>query len=205
MLHSQATSVPGRDVLVTATEVLLSRAAQQPLSVSAQQLLRSGGCRCFAATGSAATGAVAEAAAAAAAGARSAGLASTSGRAATTLPELLHLYKQLSKFRLSALVVSTAAAGFVAGVACPVQRHTQHSDRPAPAPVVSSKAGTCMTGALHSPAGSGEQVDWARMGWTSLGTFACAASANALNQVEPTVLIKSSSLDSGCYYGGACS
>ena len=63
-------------------------------------------------------GAAAEAAAAlAAAGARSAGLASTSGRAATTLPELLHLYKQLSKFRLSALVVSTAAAGFVAGVA----------------------------------------------------------------------------------------
>ena len=36
---------------------------------------------------------------------------------------------------------------------------------------------------LAHAAGSGEQVDWARLGWTSLGTFACAASANALNQV----------------------
>ena len=32
-------------------------------------------------------------------------------------------------------------------------------------------------------AGSGEAIDWAKLGWTSLGTFACAASANALNQV----------------------
>ena len=32
-------------------------------------------------------------------------------------------------------------------------------------------------------AGSDEAIDWAKLGWTSLGTFACAASANALNQV----------------------
>ena len=44
---------------------------------------------------------------------RSAGTASTSGRASGV--ELVQMYKQLSKHRLSALVVSTAAAGFVAG------------------------------------------------------------------------------------------
>lgn len=31
--------------------------------------------------------------------------------------------------------------------------------------------------------GSGESIDWPGLGWTSLGTFACAAAANALNQV----------------------
>ena len=31
--------------------------------------------------------------------------------------------------------------------------------------------------------GSGEVIDWVKLGWTSLGTFACAASANTLNQV----------------------
>lgn len=37
---------------------------------------------------------------------------------------------------------------------------------------------------LHvGPAGSGDVIDWVKLGWTSLGTFACAASANALNQV----------------------
>lgn len=116
VLHPQATSVPGREILVTAAEVVLSRVAQQPPPAPAQQLIRSTCCRHFATTSSAASGAAAGAAAAA--GARSAGLASTSGR--TTLPELLQLYKQLSKFRLSALVVSTAAAGFVAGgLSCP--------------------------------------------------------------------------------------
>ena len=44
---------------------------------------------------------------------RSAGTASTSGRASGV--ELVQVYKQLAKHRLSALVVSTAAAGFVAG------------------------------------------------------------------------------------------
>lgn len=32
-------------------------------------------------------------------------------------------------------------------------------------------------------AGSGEHIDWAGLGWTSLGTFAAAACANTLNQV----------------------
>lgn len=32
-------------------------------------------------------------------------------------------------------------------------------------------------------AGSREHIDWAGMGWTSLGTFMASASANALNQV----------------------
>ena len=59
--------------------------------------------------------------------------------------ELLTVFKQLSKARLSALVVLSAAAGFVAG--------------------------------------SGEDVEWSKLGWTSFGTFACAASANSLNQI----------------------
>lgn len=57
----------------------------------------------------------------------------------------LHDYKQLSKAKLSALVVLTASAGYAAG-----------SDGP---------------------------VDWAGLGWTSLGTFGAAACANTLNQV----------------------
>ena len=32
-------------------------------------------------------------------------------------------------------------------------------------------------------AGSRDKIDWAGLGWTSLGTFLCSASANALNQV----------------------
>ena len=44
---------------------------------------------------------------------RTVGAASTSGRVSAA--EVFQLYKQLSKHRLSALVVSTAAAGFVAG------------------------------------------------------------------------------------------
>lgn len=58
---------------------------------------------------------------------------------------LLRDYKQLSKARLSGLVVATAAAGYAAG--------------------------------------SKEQIDWAGLGWTSLGTMMAASSANALNQV----------------------
>ncbi len=54
------------------------------------------------------------ASASASAALRTAGAASTSGRVSGA--ELLQLYKQLSKHRLSALVVSTAAAGFVAGL-----------------------------------------------------------------------------------------
>ncbi|CAI5973248.1 unnamed protein product [Closterium sp. NIES-65] len=54
-------------------------------------------------------------------------------------------YYELSKTRLSLLVVATAAAGFVMG--------------------------------------SDDRVDWAGLGWTSLGTFLAAASANTWNQV----------------------
>jgi protoheme IX farnesyltransferase len=32
--------------------------------------------------------------------------------------------------------------------------------------------------------GSGEKIDWAGLGWTSLGTYMAAASANAFNQVR---------------------
>lgn len=58
---------------------------------------------------------------------------------------MLQNYKQLSKMRLSLLVVSTAAAGYAAG--------------------------------------SKESIDWAGMGWTTLGTMMASSSANALNQV----------------------
>ncbi|GBF97898.1 hypothetical protein Rsub_10253 [Raphidocelis subcapitata] len=57
---------------------------------------------------------------------------------------LLRDYKQLSKAKLSALVVLTAAAGYAGG--------------------------------------SDGAIDWAGLAWTSLGTFAAAAAANALNQ-----------------------
>ena len=59
--------------------------------------------------------------------------------------ELWKVFKQLSKARLSALVVASAAGGFVVG--------------------------------------SGEKIDWAGLGWTCFGTFACAASANSFNQI----------------------
>ncbi|GAB4818539.1 hypothetical protein N2152v2_005585 [Parachlorella kessleri] len=36
-------------------------------------------------------------------------------------------------------------------------------------------------------AGSKEKINWAGLGWTSLGTFLCSASANALNQVYEVV------------------
>lgn len=55
-------------------------------------------------------------------------------------------YKQLSKMRLSLLVVATSAAGYAAG--------------------------------------SSESIDWAGLGWTSLGTMLASSSANALNQVR---------------------
>lgn len=59
--------------------------------------------------------------------------------------EAMKVFKQLSKARLSLLVVGSAAAGYVVG--------------------------------------SGESIDWKGMAWTSFGTFACAASANTLNQI----------------------
>jgi protoheme IX farnesyltransferase len=62
---------------------------------------------------------------------------------------LVQNYKQLSKAKLSALVVLTGAAGFVAG--------------------------------------SEDEIDWAKLGWTSLGTFGAAACANTLNQVYEVV------------------
>lgn len=57
----------------------------------------------------------------------------------------LQTYKQLSKARLSLLVVCTAGAGFVAG--------------------------------------SGERIDWPKLGWTMLGTLGAASAANTLNQL----------------------
>lgn len=62
---------------------------------------------------------------------------------------MMQNYKQLSKMRLSLLVVATSAAGYAAG--------------------------------------SGERIDWAGMGWTSLGTMLASSSANALNQVYEKV------------------
>ncbi len=61
----------------------------------------------------------------------------------------MHNYKQLSKFKLSSLVVLTSAAGYVAG--------------------------------------SGQEIDWFGLGWTSLGTFGAAAAANTLNQIYEVV------------------
>lgn len=90
------------------------------------------------------------AATAAAAGAAAA--AAARGNTATPVRRLRQLvrdYKQLSKFRLSGLVVATAAAGYVAG--------------------------------------SKERIDWAGLGWTSLGTLLASASANALNQIYEVV------------------
>ena len=96
------------------------------------------------------------AAAAAAAGGASAcatAAATHTGRGPPTGMRKLRLmvqnYKQLSKMRLSLLVVATSAAGYAAG--------------------------------------SGEHIDWAGMGWTSLGTMLASSSANALNQVYEKV------------------
>lgn len=62
------------------------------------------------------------------------------------IKRLLQDYKQLSKFKLSSLVVLTASAGFVAA--------------------------------------SGEHIDYAKLGWTCLGTLGAAACANTLNQAR---------------------
>jgi protoheme IX farnesyltransferase len=61
------------------------------------------------------------------------------------LRAFLRDYKQLSKFRLSALVALTASAGFAVG--------------------------------------SGDNIDHAKLAWTSLGTLGAAACANTLNQL----------------------
>lgn len=89
------------------------------------------------------------------------------------LGSLLHIYKQLSKARLSALVVSTAATGFVAGIARSVT-HAQTANQ------------LCGPSSSHScccRAGSGTVVEWDRLGWTALGTMGAASAANALNQL----------------------
>ncbi len=78
-----------------------------------------------------------------AAGASARGAAASKGSSKAS--RLLGDLKQLSKFKLSALVVLTASAGFVMG--------------------------------------SGEQLDWQALLYTSLGTFGAAACANTLNQV----------------------
>lgn len=85
-------------------------------------------------------------AAAAAAGGRASGRVSWSWQQAVAGSKHYgRCYYELSKTRLSLLVVATAAAGYAMG--------------------------------------SGENIDWAGMGWTSLGTFLAAASANTWNQV----------------------
>lgn len=102
--------------------------------------------------------------------------------------EQLRVYKQLSKFRLSALVVSTAAAGFVMGA------HALAPCRAAPwSAVLCRSIGPACTAQRKQPlcslrwdccaTGSGEEVDWRGLAWTSLGTLGCAAAANTLNQV----------------------
>ena len=40
-----------------------------------------------------------------------------------------------------------------------------------------------MTASAGYVAGSGERIDWQKLGWTSLGTFCAAACANTLNQL----------------------
>lgn len=74
---------------------------------------------------------------------------SSSKSAGHRFRQLMRDYQKLSKARLSALVVATSAAGYVAG--------------------------------------SPEKIDWAGLGWTSLGTMLAASSANALNQVYEVV------------------
>lgn len=44
-----------------------------------------------------------------------------------------------------------------------------------------------LTSAGGYVAGSGEDIDWAGLGWTALGTFGAAACANTLNQVRKHV------------------
>ncbi|KAI7845683.1 hypothetical protein COHA_000797 [Chlorella ohadii] len=98
-------------------------------------------------------GAAAATAAAGGASACATAAAAHTGRGPPTGLRKLRLmvqnYKQLSKMRLSLLVVATSAAGYAAG--------------------------------------SDEHIDWAGMGWTSLGTMLASSSANALNQVYEKV------------------
>ena len=117
LAQSHAAALAGRDALGAVTDSCLSRATLHCLTGPALQRGRSGVPSCarhFAVAEAAVSTAGGAAAAAALSASRAAGVASTSGRSAS-LPELVQLYKQLSKFRLSALVVSTAAAGFIAG------------------------------------------------------------------------------------------
>ncbi|MCJ1422128.1 Protoheme IX farnesyltransferase, mitochondrial [Sticta canariensis] len=78
------------------------------------------------------------------------------------LSSLPQIYKQLSKARLSALVVSTAAAGFVAGEGQAEQQASR---------------------LLHKLC-SGDQICWDQLAWTALGTMGAASAANALNQLR---------------------
>ena len=102
---------------------------------------------------SAASQAAAAAGGASACATAAAAAATAGGRGPPTglrkLRLMVHNYKQLSKMRLSLLVVATSAAGYAAG--------------------------------------SGERIDWAGLGWTSLGTMLASSSANALNQVYEKV------------------
>ena len=90
-------------------------------------------------------GAGGAAAAAAAASTSSSGSATGPGGVFGRALSVLRVYHDLSKFKLSAFVVSTAAAGYVLG--------------------------------------SGPEVNWEQLGWTSLGTMLCSSAANTFNQV----------------------
>ena len=92
------------------------------------------------------------------------------------LRSLANAYKQLSKFRLSALVVSTAAAGFVAGQSVTAAGNTS--------PIFQKMLSFCTALTHVETAGSGPSIDWAALCWTSGGTMMAAASANTLNQVR---------------------
>ncbi|CAI5515205.1 unnamed protein product [Closterium sp. Naga37s-1] len=100
----------------------------------------------------------------------------------------------------SLLVVATAAAGFVMGSGDHVDWAGQdlHGLHFTPAPLcpllpasvsrspvrlASPSLLVVATAAAGFVMGSGDHVDWAGLGWTSLGTFLAAASANTWNQV----------------------
>ena len=95
-----------RRLQVTVGEAAISRAGFSSAPSAASQCIRAEQALVSGSAGSSAAASTSSAL-------RSAGTASTSGRASGV--ELVQIYKQLSKHRLSALVVSTAAAGFIAG------------------------------------------------------------------------------------------
>jgi len=105
---------------------------------------------------------------------------------------LVRAYKQLSKFRLTCLVVATAAAGYVAGERWNGRdgerewgvRETLPSPFLITHPSIPSHPIPSFLPFRLPPSlsGSPDTVDTAGLAWTSFGTAACAACANTLNQ-----------------------